>query len=235
MRFCLVTGILLANSVFASDMQLDVFEGKAPLLDEELAELRGKYTESGQDFYFGLHMQTHYIDASGAAQQVQMQVEMSNAGSGPAMRITVADALVSNGEGLTLSSGGQQSGLQQRIQIAGDFNRVNNQLDFEQGTHTPLVGGIEITIGQNLVSSNGVMYSATEGQLGYQVGMSSASFGQAVSNQGGNGYLLQSIKVDGAFHQISNRSLIRYQGVDIGVKQRQIMGQQVRDIIGVGL
>ncbi|GIU48283.1 hypothetical protein TUM4438_29320 [Shewanella sairae] len=235
MRFCLVTGILLANSVFASDMQLDVFDGKAPLLDEELAELRGKYTESGQDFYFGLHMQTHYIDASGAAQQVQMQVEMSNASSGPAMRITVADALVSNGEGLTLSSGGQQSGLQQRIQIAGDFNRVNNQLDFEQGTHTPLVGGIEITIGQNLVSGSGVMYSATEGQLGYQVGMSSASFGQAVSTQGGNGYLLQSIKVDGAFHQISNRSLIRYQGVDIGVKQRQIMGQQVRDIIGVGL
>lgn len=235
MRFCLVTGILLANSVFASDMQLDVFEGKAPLLDEELAELRGKYTESGQDFYFGLHMQTHYIDASGVAQQVQMQVEMSNASSGSAMRITVADALMSNGEGLTLSSGGQQSGLQQRIQIAGDFNRVNNQLDFEQGTHTPLVGGIEITIGQNLVSSSGVMYSATEGQLGYQVGMSSASFGQAVSTQGGNGYLLQSIKVDGAFHQISNRSLIRYQGVDIGVKQRQIMGQQVRDIIGVGL
>ncbi|MGS0825079.1 hypothetical protein ACVBIO_04635 [Shewanella sp. 0m-8] len=236
MRFCLVTGILLANSVFASDTPLEVFEGKSPLLDQELAELRGKYTQNGQDFYFGLHMQTHYINEQGVTQQVQMQVEMSNASSGPAMRITVADAVSSTGDSLDLSASGQQTGLQQRIQIAGDFNQVNNQLDFEPGSLNPLANGVEIVIGQSLVSSSGnVVYSTADGQLGYQVDMASASFGQGVSSQGGNGQLLQSITVNGTFHQISNRSLIRYQGIDLGVKERQILGQQVRDIIGIGL
>ena len=236
MRFCLVTGILLANSVFASNMPLDAFEGKAPLLDEELAELRGKYTENGQDFYFGLHMQTRYLNDQGVTQQVQMQVEMSNAANGPAMRITVADTVFSTAENFELSASGQQTGLQQRIQIAGDFNQVNNQLDFEQGNLNPLTNGIEIVIGQNLMSSNGhVVYSTSNGQLGYQVDMQSASFGQGVSSQGGNGQLLQSINIDGAFHQISNHSLIRYQGIGLGVKERQLLGQQVRDIIGVGL
>ncbi|GIU06679.1 MULTISPECIES: hypothetical protein [unclassified Shewanella] len=236
MRFCLVTGILLANSVFASSTPLDVFEGKSPLLDEELAELRGKYTENGQDFYFGLQMQTHYINEQGVPQQVQMQIEMSNAISGPAMRITVADSVTSTAESLELSASGQQTGLQQRIQISGDFNQVNNQLDFEPGSLDPLANGVEIVIGQSLVSSSGnVMYSTADGQLGYQVDMQSASFGQGVSSQGGNGQLLQSIRIDGAFHQVTNHSLIRYNGIELGVKQRQIMGMQVRDIIGSGL
>ncbi|MCL1057424.1 hypothetical protein L2729_05370 [Shewanella gelidimarina] len=236
MRFCLVTGILLANSVFASDAPLEVFEGKSPLLDEELAELRGKYTESGQDFYFGLHMQTQYINQQGVTQQVQMQIEMSNNSNGPAMRISVADNVSDADHGINLSASGQQRGLQQTIQIAGDFNQVKNQLDFEQGNLTPLANGVEIVIGQTLVNSSGdVVYSTANGQLGYQVGMSSGTFSQGVTSQGGNGQLVQSIQISGAFHQVTNSSLIRYQGIDLGVKERQILGQQVRDIIGIGL
>ena len=236
MKFCLVTGILLVNSVFAADAPLDVFKGKEPLLDGELAELRGKYTENGQDFYFGLHMKTHYINEQGVSQQVHMQVELANANSGPAMRITVADDVLLANDNINLSASGQQRGLQQSIQIAGDFNHVNNQFDFEQGNLTPLTNGVEVVFGQTLVNSRGdVVYSAASGQLGYEVAMSSASFSQGVASQGGNGQLIQSIRVDGAFHQVSNHSLIRYNGIDLGIKQRQILGMQVRDIIGNGL
>lgn len=236
MKFCFITGILLANSVFASDVPLEAFKGKSPLLDDELAELRGKYTENGQNFYFGLHMQTHYINEHGVTQQVQMQIELSNASSGPGIRITVADDVSAAGEAIDLSASGQQRGLQQRIQIAGDFNQVNNHLGFEQGNLDPLTNGSEIVLGQTLVNSSGsVVYSTANGQLGYQVGMISASFAQGVTSQGGNGQLVQSIQIDGAFHQVTNSALIRYQGVDLGVKQRQLLGQQVRDIIGIGL
>jgi len=236
MQFCLVTGILLANSLFASNVPLEIFEGKLQLLDEELAELRGKYTESGQDFYFGLHMQTHYINELGVAQQVQMQIEMANNANGPAMHISVADDVSATDNGIILSASGQQRGLQQTIQIAGDFNKVINQLDFEQGNLNPLANGVEIVIGQTLVNNSGdVVYSTANGQLGYQVGMSSGSFSQGVTSQGGNGQLVQSIRINGALHQVTNSSLIRYQGIDLGVKERQILGQQVRDIIGIGL
>ena len=84
-------------------------------------------------------------------------------------------------------------------------------------------------------SRGDVVYSTASGQLGYEVAMSSASFSQGVASQGGNGQLIQSIRVDGAFHQVSNHSLIRYNGIDLGIKQRQILGMQVRDIIGNGL
>ncbi|MDR8525195.1 hypothetical protein [Shewanella fidelis] len=238
MRFCLAigTGILLTNSVFAAEVPLEIFEGKLPLHDSELAEMRGKYTENGQDFYFGLHMQTHYIDTQGAAQQVHMQVELAQVAGGPTMRITVGDTVSNTNGAVNLSRHGQQGGLQQSIQIAGDFNRVDNQFDLAPGSLTPLVNGVEIVIGQTLVNSRGdVVYSTAEGQLGYQVAMPTGAFAQGVASQGGNGQLLQSIRVDGAFHQVSNHSLIRYNGISLGVKQRQLMGMQVRDIIGIGL
>ncbi|MCK8044898.1 hypothetical protein MSG37_08370 [Shewanella sp. 1CM18E] len=242
MKFCFMTGlvtgagILLANTVFASEVPLEAFAGKSPLLDQELAEMRGKYTENGQDFYFGLHMQTHYINEQGLSQQVHMQVELANAESGPAMRITIADNVLNANDSVNLSANGQQRGLQQSIQIAGDFNQVNNQFDLEQGHLAPLNNGVEIVIGQTLVNSRGdVVYSTASGQLGYEVGMSSASFAQGVASQGGNGQLVQSIKIDGAFHQVTNHSLIRYNGISLGVKQRQLLGMQVRDIIGIGL
>lgn len=238
MRFCLAigTGILLTNSVFATEVPLEIFEGKFPLHDSELAEMRGKYTENGQDFYFGLHMQTHYINEQGVAQQVHMQVELANVTTAPAMRITIADNVSNANESVNLAVNGQQGGLQQSIQIAGDFNQVHNQFDLQQGNLTPLANGVEIVIGQTLVNSRGdVVYSTADGQLGYEVAMSSGSFSQGVASQGGNGQLLQSIRVDGAFHQVTNHSLIRYNGISLGVKQRQLMGMQVRDIIGIGL
>lgn len=235
MKFCFVTGIFLVNSVLASDIPLEVFKGRSPLLDDELAELRGKYTENGQDFYFGLHMQTHYINEHGVSQQVQMQIELSNAANRPGIRITVADDIAVASDSVDLSASGQQRGLQQKIQIAGDFNQVNNQLDFEQGHLNPLANGVEVVIGQTFVNRSGnVVYSTANGQLGYQVGMSSASFAQGVTS-GGNSQLVQSIQVNGAFHQVTNSALIRYQGVDLGIKQRQLLGQQVRDVTGIGL
>ncbi len=92
MRFFYVAGIFMAHSVVAADLPMDGLEppdlasiglastgleSKVPLSDTELAQLRGKYTKSGQDFYFGLQMQTRYVDAQGMAQQVQMQFEFA--------------------------------------------------------------------------------------------------------------------------------------------------------------
>lgn len=236
MKFCLVTGVLLANSALASNLPLDAFDAQAPLSDQELAQQRGKYTQNGQDFYFGLLMQTQYLNAQGVAQQVSMQIEMSASNDRPELVITIADKGALTDNSLGLSTSGQASGLQQQIQITGDFNNVNNQLDITQGALAPLANGVEIILGQTLVNSSGnVLYSAKSGELGYRVDLQSASFAQGVLSQEGNGQLMQSINIIGGFNQITNSSLIRYQGIDIGIKERQLMGLQVRDIMGIGL
>ncbi len=244
MRFFYVAGIFIAHSVVAADLPMDGLEpldlastglastgleSKVPLSNTELAQLRGKYTKSGQDFYFGLQMQTRYLDIQGMPQQVQMQIEMANSG----MHITIGESADNYDGAIALSTAGQQSGLQQRIQIAGDFNQTNNRFDFEQGKLESLQNGVEVTITNNLVSSNSgdVVYSVSGGVLGYQVEMGSAQATQGLSS----GQLLQSINVNGAYHQISNSTLIRYQGIDLGASESQILGQQVRDIMGLGL
>ncbi len=232
MRFYYLAGMFIAHAVIGADFPVNGLENKVPLSDSELAKLRGKYTASGQDFYFGLQMQTRYVDAQGSAQQVQMQVEMARSG----MHITIGEPADNYDGGIVLSTVGQKSGLQQQIQIAGDFNQTNNRFDFEQGTLDTLQNGVEVTISNNLVNSSGdVVYSISSGVLGYQIQIGSAQATQGIASTAGSGQLLQAINVNGSFHQISNSTLIRYQGIDLGVNESQILGQQVRDIMGVGL
>ncbi|WP_352260023.1 hypothetical protein, partial [Psychrobacter sp. TB55-MNA-CIBAN-0194] len=92
----------------------------------------------GQDYYFGLQMQTQFIQDNGVQQQVGMQIEFSQVDNQPSVNITISDPnAISSNNGFQLDALGQTAGLQQRIQIAGSKNLAVNELDMAQGRLTP--------------------------------------------------------------------------------------------------
>ncbi|ACA88382.1 hypothetical protein [Shewanella woodyi] len=231
---CLCTAV--AVPLEASELNLDFTNNKLELPDEVLATMRGKYTQSGQDYYFGLQMRTQYLTAQGVSRQVQMQVELSLLGDSPAVVVSIEEPVtVSDGSSVSLTSLGQQTGLQQKIQIAGDQNRALNDMDIGEGRLQAL-GGAQFDIGQTLISGDGhVVFSTQPGGLGYQVSLPGGSATQGVVINNGNGQLIQSINIGGAFHGVSNQAMIRYQGVDIASQHNQLMAQHINDLIVLGL
>ncbi|MCL1035812.1 hypothetical protein L2750_01390 [Shewanella submarina] len=208
--------LTLAGAVMAQPQELS---------EHELGAIRGKYTVSGQDYYFGLLMQTRYIQPDGQVRQADMQVEIS-AASG--MQVTVSDAVTATSESAQFELLGQQSGLQQRIQIAGSSNRAFNDMSLAEGTLTPLENGVVVAIGQQWVSSQGdVLFSTQTGQLGMQINLPSGAAVQGILNQSGNGQLLQSIDIHGGAQAISNLSDLRYAGIDIGTIPTGVLAQQL--------
>ena len=211
-----LSALTLASAVMAQPQELS---------ESELGAIRGKYTVSGQDYYFGLLMQTRYIQADGQVRQADMQVEISaNAG----MQISVSDSVNATADTPEFDLLGQQSGLQQRIQIAGSSNRAFNDMSLAEGTLTPLENGVVVAVGQQWVSSQGdVLFSTQAGQLGMQINLPTGVAVQGVLNQSGTGQLLQSIEIQGGAQAISNLSDLRYAGIDIGTLPTGVLAQQL--------
>ncbi|MGL4475383.1 MAG: hypothetical protein ACRCT7_13170, partial [Shewanella sp.] len=81
---------------------------------------------------------------------------------------------------------GQESGLQQRIQIAGENNSVGNDFRLGSGQLAPLAQGQTIALGQVLQSQDGQrLYSAVAGQFGMQVQLGQNQSQQMLLNQNG--------------------------------------------------
>lgn len=231
---CLYT--VVAMPANTSELNLDFTENKLEITDDILATMRGKYTQSGQEYYFGLQMRTQYFTAEGLSRQVQMQVELSLQGDIPSVVINIDEPVtLSDESSITLSSLGQQTGLQQRIQIAGDRNSALNDMDIGEG-RLQYAGGVPFDIGQTLISGDGhVVFSTQPGGLGYQVSLPGGEATQGLVINNGNGQLIQSINIGGGFHGVNNQAVIRYQGVDIGRQHNQYMMQNINDMVVRGL
>ncbi|MEI6860194.1 MAG: hypothetical protein V5788_10590 [Shewanella sp.] len=231
---CLCAAVVLP--IKASELNLDFTQQKLALSDEMLATMRGKFTQSGQNYYFGLQMRTQYITAGGVLRQVQMQVELNLQGDAPTAKVTIDEPVtVSDKSSISLTSFGQQSGLQQRIQIAGNSNNAINDMDIGEGRLLSL-SGPQLDVGQILLSSDEqVLFSTHAGGLGYRISLPGGGATQGIVNNNGNGQLIQSIDIGGAFHGVSNQVIIRYQGVDIGSYHNQVMTQKINDLIMLGI
>lgn len=233
MRLSLILTALLSGSVLAATPELGPLTKFKPLSDNELAAMSGKYTVSGRDYYFGLQMQTRYLQNDGVMRQVLMQVEL-NMSASPSVVVRVGEPTTSTDEQLTLTTLGQESGLQQRIQIAGDRNRALNDLDLRQGRLS--ADGTEIGLGQTRTSTDEqITFSAVPGTLGYRVNLPSGQAEQGVLKQNGHGQLLQNIHIDGANHEVINQSLLRYDGIPTGPSRGQLLRRQLHDFGGIGL
>ncbi|MBB1319091.1 hypothetical protein H5123_15770 [Shewanella sp. SR43-4] len=236
MKLSMMLLLAIAAPVMASSPSLTVFQHSQVLTDFELESMKGKYTNNGQDYYFGLQMQTQFIQDNGVQQQVGMQIEFTQVNNQPSVNITISDPnAISSNNGFQLDALGQTAGLQQRIQIAGSENLAINELDMAQGRLTPLVQGINVTVGTTLVSNNGnTTFSANGNTVGYQVELASGRASQGISYQNGNGQLVQSIFIDGLSHGVINQSTLRYEGMPVGPIESNILGRQISDLTTLG-
>jgi hypothetical protein len=236
MKLCMMLLLTVAAPVMASSPSLSVFKHSQVLTDFELDSMKGKYINSGQDYYFGLQMQTKFIQDNGIQQQVGMQIEIAQVNNQPSISITISDPNAINSQnGFQLDTLGQTAGLQQRIQIAGDENLAVNEFDMGQGHLTPLLQGINVAVGTTLVSHNGsTTFSANANTIGYQVDLVSGNASQGISYQDGNGQLVQSIFINGLNHGVINQSTLRYDGMPVGPIESNILGRQISDLTSMG-
>jgi hypothetical protein len=236
MKIGMMLFLSLATPVAADPPPLSALKNSTVLSDTELGAMKGKYTNNGQDYYFGLQMQTQFIQNNGVQDQVTMQVEFSSVNNVPSVAITVSEAGELDGSiAFELDSLGQAVGLQQRIQIAGDDNLAVNDFEMSQGRLSTLDNGINLTVGTTLISNNGgTVFSANPNALGYQVELTSGKASQGISYQQGNGQLLQSISIDGIHHGVINQSTIRYDGMSVGPIQSSLLGRQISDLRTIG-
>ncbi len=233
MKHSIAAIFFFTSTVFAAAPPLETFAGKQPLSDDELSQLRGKYTAKQQDFYFGLQLQTRYIDNHQVTQQVQMQIELS-ADSG--MKVSVDDNLYPTTNKPLTTTHGQSKGLQQRIQIAGDNNQVKNRFDMKQGRLTPMKNAVSIEPGGHLSNDEGnVIYTRQDGKIGYQASIAGATFSQGIMTQKNSKILLQSTAIKGSHHRIVNQALIRHQGITAQNKEQRILKSQLRALMRDGL
>ncbi|MGI2258883.1 hypothetical protein [Shewanella sp. GXUN23E] len=215
-KVVLLSGTLLAGNVLARLNELS---------EQQLGSIRGKYTVSGQDYYFGLLMQTRYLQADGQIGQANMQLEIHSAGL---VQVTVAEAVTATDQSMDLNTLGQSAGLQQRIQIGGNANQGLNDLNLAAGQLAALPQGVEVAVGQQWVSSNGeVIYSTQPGQLGMQITLPGAVSVQGLVNTSGSGQLLQTIDLQGSGLGISNLTQLRYAGIDVGSLSGAVLAQQL--------
>ena len=236
MKLGMMLLLAITTPVIASPPSLSVFTHSQVLTDFELDSMKGKYTNNGQDYYFGLQMQTQFIQDNGVQQQVGMQIELSQVDNEPSINITISDPnAVDSQNGFQLDSLGQSAGLQQRIQIAGSENLAVNELDMAQGRLVPLLQGINIAVGTTLVSQSGdTTFSANANTVGYQIALASSNVSQGINYQDGNGQLVQSIFIDGLNQGVINQSTIRYDGMPVGPIQSNILGRQISDLTSLG-
>jgi len=236
MKLSMMLLLTIVTPVMASSPSLSVFKHSQVLTDVELDSMKGKYTTNGQDYYFGLQMQTQFIQGNGVQQQVGMQIEIAQVNNQPSVIISISDPdAVDSNNGFQLETLGQAAGLQQRIQIAGEQNLAVNELDMAQGRLVPLLQGINVAVGTTLVSRNGsTTFSTNANTMGYQVELASGKAGQGINYQGGNGQLVQSIFIDGLSQLVVNQSTIRYDGMPVGPIESNILGRQISDLTAIG-
>ncbi|WP_445945168.1 hypothetical protein [Shewanella sp.] len=236
MKFSIVLLIGLATPVMAEPPTLFALQSSQVLSDIELDSMKGKFTDNGQDYYFGLQMKTQFIQDNGVQDQVSMQVEFIGINSQASVVISVSEAgQIDNSQSLVLDTLGQSVGLQQRIQIAGETNLAVNDLTMSQGRLDSLTNGVNLSLGTSLISSNGTsVFSANTGSLGYQVNLASGQATQGVNYGQGNGQLLQSIAIEGINHGVINQSTIRYDGMSVGTLSSSLLGRQISDLRTIG-
>jgi len=106
--------------------------------DEELGQMRGRYTVGGNEVaWFGVTMISTWQAASGQTLQGALRIGMDfrNGGSPkvsftPSVTVTAANAPLPDNTGRSIDGSGLDNvaGLSQSVQIAGDGNRASNVL-----------------------------------------------------------------------------------------------------------
>lgn len=210
-----------------------VFRHAEEISDAELGGMRGRFVSANSVMYFGVEMLTQWVTPQGESLSVGLNMSVNlppqpQVSFQPTVTITqrVSMEVLDGGSpvagpaasGGSVAGGGVENvvGIVQNIQVAGDANQVNNDVDMalEQGAvmmpepqtgSTPITGAgtLELISGSGTVTT----LKVNEGSFGYAVDVPGQ--GRVVqeirggSLDGGRG-LLQSTQLVGDLNQIHN-------------------------------
>ncbi len=150
----LVVAMALALPAHAGEGATSPGNGLHEIPDEELGQMRGRYTVGGNEVaWFGVTMISTWQAANGQSLQGALQIGMDfrNGGSPkvsftPSVTVTAANAPLPDVSGRSINGAGLDNvaGLSQSVQIAGDGNRASNvlQLNVRNDGVVPSQGGV---------------------------------------------------------------------------------------------
>lgn len=213
-RLAIAAGGLIAPlaALASAPMPLHVTEVR----DSELADLRGRYVNANRVMYFGIEMYTQWQTGNGAqhAAGLKLDVDLQN-GAAPVVgfrpvvsiaaagvdRVPSGDHAQVNGAGLA-----NVTGVVQGIQVAGDGNRVNNDLSLRVTSDAAPAAD---TSGGNppaaVAASGDAVVVAGTGPNSLGVAIRIPGQGQVVQRIRGGGHgILQSAQVVSDMNRIHN-------------------------------
>lgn len=250
----------VARADFISDS--DIIAKSTEVGDSELATLRGRFVTGGQIAYFGVEMQSQWQMQNGQMLTTQFILDVDliddkSTSPGSRFRPTVTfyaslddpdtqnqGALNStDGPAPSQSSSGLDnvSGFVQGIQLAGDGNRVNNDLQVSvsedrqarsaarSGYGVPNPNGTTVLSGGNGITAAAILENNT-------IGLALEVAGQGTSIQkisgGGINNLMQLVNISGSHNSINNLTRLNIQapkargaaGSTLGGALQQIRG-----------
>jgi|GEM_PF-635911 len=198
----------IANAAMPPD--LEVFNGMKEVSDSDLGHMRGKFASNNQVLYFGVEIISNWQTAAGNVITAGANLNIdfrANPGSTPTVQYVPTVSIVqqsqpvateqSNGSNNVSGGAGLAavSGVSQNIQVAGQFNRIQN--------------GIDMQVELSSAGQGGSIASAVQGQAGSlsatgddgtiaTVTLSNNSIGVNVAVPG-QGQVLQQIRNQGMF------------------------------------
>lgn len=265
LAMALSSGLALpaARADFLSDA--DVIANSIEVGDHELATLRGRFVTGGQIAYFGVEMQSQWLLQNGQLLTTQFNLDVDlvdgqSTSPGSKFRPTVtfyasldnpdtqSQGALNPTYGLAPSSSGggleNVSGLVQGIQLAGDRNRVNNDLqvsvskDRISSSATTSGSGVVLTPNSTTVLSDGNGVTAAAILEKNTIGLALAVPGQGTSIQkisGGSGInnLMQLVNISGSQNSINNLTRLNIQVPKAGGAAGSTLGSALQQIRGL--
>lgn len=247
---------------FMSDS--DVFANAHEISDPELATLRGRFVNGGRIAYFGIEMQSQWQVQNGQMLTTQLNLDVALVNDKSAIRVSkfspqltfraslddsnsqIQDAFeAANKPAPSGSAGGLEnvSGFVQGIQLAGDSNNVNNDLqvsvsgDRQSGSRTTFGSGVVLNPNSTtvLTSSDGITAAAIVEKN--TIGLSLAVPGQGTSIQkisgGGINNLTQLVNIGGSHNSIKNLTRLNIQTTKVDRAQSLTFGRTLQQLRGL--
>ncbi len=190
----------LPAHAWATQTQPPMHQGMAEIGDDDLAQMRGRWTPPGSTStvaYFGVTMTSNWGTSGGQQLSSSMNVGMSFDANGQVQvsfqpTVTIVTTTPSTGapntgsvnRSIDSSGLGNVSGLVQGVQIAGDGNQASNVATIVvshegDGATTPPAGTTYTGQGQSFTAQDGdAMASASIDNQGMRVSLSLAGQGQ---------------------------------------------------------
>ncbi|WP_313643270.1 hypothetical protein [Stenotrophomonas sp.] len=178
----LVVAMALALPAHAGEGATSPGNGLHEIPDEELGQMRGRYTVGGNEVaWFGVTMISTWQAANGQSLQGALQIGMDFRDGGspkvsfaPSVTVTAANAPLPDVSGRSINGAGLDNvaGLSQSVQIAGDGNRASNVLQLNvrnDGVVPSQAGGAGNSSAQQGAASAVATFDGSSARLQLQV------------------------------------------------------------------